>query len=124
MCFAMKNHNLITDVLMLGVLGTISALAIAPKELLMPNSVQMALLVALLALLVSFMTVVWREDPADERELQNQSTASRYAYLVGICLLVIALVAQSLDHKVDPVVPITLFGMIATKITVQNHKNR
>jgi disulfide bond formation protein DsbB len=119
----MKKYKMAIDIVLLVGLGVVSALAIAPKEILMPSSVQMALLAALLALLVAFMAVVWRENPADEREFQNQSTASRAAYLVGVFLLIVALVYQSIKHEVDPYVPITLFGMIATKVIAQRSKD-
>ena len=76
-----------------------------------------------LALLAGFMLLLWREDPVDEREVQNQAFASRLAYIVGSAVLILALLVQSLDHDVDPFIPLTLIAMIGTKVLTQRIKD-
>lgn len=119
----MKRYKGFFDVVLLLGLAAITVLAIAPKTIVMPNTLQMSLLAAVLILLAGFMVLMWREDPADERELQNQVIASRSAYLIGSLVLIVGLVIQSLDHAIDPVVPIALLAMIATKLVIQRKKD-
>jgi cobalamin synthase len=118
-----KNKQLFDAILLFGMVA-ISLVAIAPDTIIMPSSIQMILLGIVLVLLSGFLVLLWREDPADERESQNQALASRYAYLVGAIILIIALIFQSLNHDIDPVVPIALLGMVATKIIVQKTKDK
>ena len=71
----------------------------------------------------SGLVFLWREQPDDERELQNQALASRWAYLTGSVVLILALVIQSLKHDLDPAIPVALLAMIATKVIVQRNKD-
>ena len=120
----MKKHSSLLDIVLLFGLGLISFLAISPEALGMPSSMQMTILVAVLVLVATFLVFLWREKPVDEREAHNQAQASRLAYIIGSITLIIGLVVQSLDHEVDPVVPIALLAMIATKILVQRGKDQ
>jgi len=119
----MKKYKSLLDILLLLGLGTIAFLAVAPDTVIMPSSLQMILLAVVLVLISGFLVFLWREQPSDERELQNQALASRWAYLTGSCVLILALVIQSLRHDLDPTVPIALLTMIATKIIVQSNKD-
>lgn len=119
----MKKYKSALDVILLISLATVSALAIAPKKFVMPNTVQMFILTVLLVLISAFLVLLWRESPDDEREANNQATASRSAYVVGAIVLIVALLRQSLIHHIDAVVPITLLAMIATKILIQRVKD-
>lgn len=119
----MKKYKQLFDIILLLGLSTIALLAIAPKTFVMPSSLQMILLAIVLGLIAAFLVLFWREDPEDEREMQNQALASRSAYTIGSLTLIIALIMQSLSHNLDPVIPITLLAMIATKIVVQRTKD-
>lgn len=109
-------------VLLVGLAG-MSFLAVAPDKWLMPTSFQMWLLAAVLVLLAGFLALLWREHPTDEREVFNQALASRTAYTVGSCVLIVALIVQSLQHNLDAVVPVALLAMIATKILIQHFRD-
>lgn len=119
----MKKYKQLLDIVLLLGLSAIAILAAMPDRLVMPTSIQMLLLSAVLGLLAIFLVFFWREQPDDEREMQNQALASRGAYTVGSLVLLVALIVQSSSHNLDPVVPITLFSMIATKIIIQRSKD-
>ena len=119
----MKKYKSIIDMMLLAGLAIISFVATIPEALVMPSSAEMIILLIVLSLLVAFLILFWREDPNDEREVQNQLSASRWAYMAGSGVLIIALIFQTINHKLDPIIPIALLAMIATKIIVQNSKN-
>lgn len=115
----MKKSKLALDIVLLCGLGVFALLAVAPGSIVMPGTIEMLLLGAVLVLLALFMVLLWNEKPADERELENQAQASRMAYMVGAIVLIGALAVQSLRHAIDPVIPITLLLMIAAKVIIQ-----
>lgn len=119
----MKKYKQLLDVILLIGLAIITMLAIAPKKFVMPTSFQMLILAAVLGLLAMFLVFLWREQPVDEREMQNQALASRWAYIAGSLVLIVALIMQSLHHDLDPIIPVALLSMIATKIVVQRTKD-
>ncbi len=119
----MKKYKQLLDIILLLGLGTIALLAIAPKTFVMPSSLQMLILACVLGLIATFLVLLWREQPGDEREMHNQAIASRSAYIVGSLVLIVALVIQSLRHELDGFIPIALLAMIATKIIVQRSKD-
>lgn len=119
----MKKFKPALDIFLLLTLATVSALAIAPKAFVMPTSIQMLILTIALALIATFLVLLWRENPSDEREADNQAIASRSAYVVGAIVLIIALVIQSLKHEIDAAIPIALLAMIATKVIIQRAKD-
>jgi uncharacterized membrane protein YeaQ/YmgE (transglycosylase-associated protein family) len=117
----MKKYKPLFEVLLFTSLVIISLLAIAPKTFVMPNSVQMALMVVAIGLIGAFLTFVWRENPTDEREAHNQALASRVAYIVGAGVLIVALLIQGLAHNLDPAVPLALLAMLGTKLILQRY---
>lgn len=119
----MKKYKQLLDIVLLLGLTTLALLAIAPKTFVMPTSLQMLILAAVLGLFATFLVLLWREQPDDEREMQNQALASRSAYIVGSLVLITALIIQSSNHKIDPAIPIALLAMIATKVIVQRTKD-
>lgn len=119
----MKKYKPALDVILLISLAIVSLLAIAPETFVMPTAIQMLILTVAIGLIATFLLLLWRENPSDEREADNQAIASRSAYIVGAIVLIIALVGQGLNHKIDPVVPIALLAMIATKVIIQRHKD-
>ena len=119
----MKKFKPALDIVLLLTLATVSTLAIAPEAFVMPTSIQMLILTIALALIATFLVLLWRENPSDEREADNQAIASRSAYVVGAIVLIIALVIQSLKHEIDAAIPIALLAMIATKVIIQRAKD-
>jgi len=119
----MKKYKQSLDVVLLLGLTIIALLAIAPKTIVMPSALQMVILAIVLGLIATFLVLLWREQPDDEREMQNQALASRSAYIVGSLVLICALIVQSLHHNLDPAIPIALLAMIATKIIVQRNRD-
>ena len=119
----MKKYKQLLDIVLLLGLSVIALLAVAPKTFVMPSSLQMVILAAVLALIATFLVVFWREQPEDEREIQNQALASRSAYTVGSLVLIGALIMQSIQHDLDPAIPIALLAMIATKVITQREKD-
>ena len=111
----MKKYRAALDFILILSLTVVCALALAPKSFVMPNSAQMLILTILLGFISAFLVLLWRENPRDEREAVNQASASRAAYVVGAVVLIIALIIQSLEHKIDPAVPLALLAMISTK---------
>ncbi|MDQ2973111.1 MAG: hypothetical protein M3Q79_01345 [bacterium] len=119
----MKKYKQLLDVILLLGLAIFALLAIAPKTFVMPSSLQMLILAIVLGLIATFLVLLWREQPDDEREMQNQALASRSAYIIGSLVLICALIIQSINHNLDPAIPIALLAMIATKIIVQRTKD-
>ena len=115
----MKKYRAALDFILILSLTVVCALALAPKSFVMPNSAQMLILTILLGFISAFLVLLWRENPRDEREAVNQASASRAAYVVGAVVLIIALIIQSLEHKIDPAVPLALLAMISTKVFIQ-----
>lgn len=115
----MKKYRAALDFILILSLTVVCALALAPKSFVMPNSAQMLILTILLGFIATFLVLLWRENPRDEREAVNQASASRAAYVVGAVVLIIALIIQSLQHKIDPAVPLALLAMISTKVFIQ-----
>ncbi len=119
----MKKYKSTLDIVLLVGLAGISFLATMPDDWLMPTSFQMLLLAAVLVLLAGFLALLWRERPTDEREAFNQALASRTAYTVGSCVLITALIVQSLQHNLDAAIPTALLAMIATKVLIQHFRD-
>ena len=119
----MKKYKTVLDIVLLASLAVMSILAITPKTFVMPTGVQMVFLAAVLGLIASFLVLLWREQPNDEREAHNQAIASRAAYIIGAAVLIVAMLVQSIPHKLDPAIPLALLVMIATKLIVQRTRD-
>lgn len=119
----MKKYKSLLDSILIVSLTGMALLTIAPKTFVMPTGLQMLLLASVLTLLAGFLTLLWREQPTDEREVYNQALASRYAYIVGAVVLIIAMLIESMRHSLDPAIPIALLAMIVTKIIIQRNRD-
>lgn len=91
-------------------------LLLNPFHFWMPNEAHMLMLIGLVVLFAVFALFVFREKARDEREVLHRFIAGRFAYLVGTALLVIGIVWQSLEHKLDTWLIITLAVMILAKV--------
>ncbi len=121
----MKSYKRLFDaILLLGLLGLMS-ISILPKSMVMSNDAQMILLALVFILVSAFIAFLWREHPADERELLHVARASRLGYVIGCAVLIIALVWQQVvGHHDDPTAAVALFAMIATKLIMQSRFDR
>ncbi len=89
-----------------------------PFDLLMPNRVQMSILALLVAAAGVYAGIVFRQRARDEREALHLYRASRFAYIVGVALLVLAIVAQSFHGGADPWLFYILAGMVTVKLAI------
>ncbi len=120
----MKKYKLILDTLLLVSLVVLCLATIVPHTIVMPSSVQMLLLVTVFGLISAFVVMVWRENPEDEREAENQHFASRLAYMAGCLVLIVVMLIQGVHHRLDAAIPVTLLIMIVTKTATQYLKDK
>lgn len=120
----MKKYKSLLDIVLLALLVFLCLAAILPRTLVMPSQLQMLLLIVVFGLISAFLVLVWREQPSDEREAENQQLASRMAYLAGCVVLIITMLVQGASHKLDAAIPITLLVMIFTKVVTQKLKDK
>jgi uncharacterized membrane protein YgdD (TMEM256/DUF423 family) len=93
-------------------------LKLDPFGLLMPNQVQMSILALLVAAAGLYAGVLFRQRARDEREALHLYRASRFAYIAGVALLVLAIVVQSFQGGADPWLFYILAGMVIVKLTI------
>ncbi|MEK9176455.1 MAG: hypothetical protein AAB520_03365 [Patescibacteria group bacterium] len=111
----MKN-KFITEILISTILIVLLILLLDPFMILMTTPVQMITIAAVLIIFISFCVFVWKENSRDEREQLHKQIASRFAYLSGASILIIAIITQSLNHSLDPWIVIALIVMILAKV--------
>lgn len=111
----MKNKFL-TEISISTTLIVLLILLLDPFKILMTTQVQMMMIMLILIIFISFCVFVWREKSRDEREQFHKHIASRFAYLSGAVALIIAIVAQGINHTLDPWIVIALIVMIIAKI--------
>lgn len=87
-----------------------------PTHLLMPDSVNMLLILSLILGFLGFVGLIWRENASDEREAAHIQKAGRLSFLVGESILVLGIVVQALGHEIDPWLLYALSGMVLTKL--------
>ncbi len=76
----------------------------------------MTLTLAIVIIFMLFAALVWRENARDERESLHKMIAGRAAFLAGTITLVIGIVVQTFQHRVDPWLTIVLSVMVLAKI--------
>ena len=94
------------------------ALKLDPFDLLMPNKVQMTILATLVAAAGLYAGILFRQRARDEREALHLYRASRFAYMAGVALLVVAIVIQSFRGGTDPWLFYILGGMVIVKLAI------
>lgn len=119
----MKN-NFLTEMIISVVLIGLLILLLNPFDFLMTTPVQTMTIAAVLIIFISFCVFVWREKSRDEREQLHKQIASRFAYLSGASILIMAIVIQSLSHTLDPWIVIGLIVMILAKIVGALYANK
>jgi hypothetical protein len=95
-------------------------LMMCPVPFLMLTSTQMMLTSIAAIGFLAWVTLHWREKPRDEREELHQFLAARLAYFVGVSILMIGVLSQSLVmHKVEIWMVGALVGMVLAKLVSQ-----
>ena len=112
----MKNKFFLNEMFIAGVFIVLVLLFLNPFDLLMPPPILSMLNLFLIAVFAVFAAIIWKEKPRDEREGFHRMLAGRFAFLVGIGVLVLGIMMQSLSHEVDPWLVYALVGMILAKI--------
>lgn len=87
-----------------------------PTKLLMPDSLIMMLMIALVLFFLVLIGLVWQEVPADERDLVHINKSGRYAFICGSIILVLGVSVQALNHNIDPWLIYALATMVLIKI--------
>jgi uncharacterized membrane protein YgdD (TMEM256/DUF423 family) len=93
-------------------------LKLDPLDLLMPNKVQMSILALLVAAAGLYAGILFRQKARDEREALHLHRASRFAYVAGVALLVLAITVQSFKGGTDPWLFYILAGMVIVKLAI------
>lgn len=87
-----------------------------PFDWFMPSMLEMFMLVILVLVFAAFSIFVWKEGRGDEREVMHRMIAGRFAFLAGTTTLIVGIVFQSLNHKTDYWLIITLAIMVIAKM--------
>lgn len=94
-----------------------------PIDLLMPTPIQMTLLGITVIIYLFFAAFIFKESPADEREVYVLNSSSRHAFLVGTSLAMVGITIQIFNHSLDHWLVWVLSGMLITKIIIINKNN-
>lgn len=104
--------DIIIGLILIGIL----AVFLNPTHLLMPDSVNMMLILALILGFLSFIGLVWREQASDEREAAHIGKAGRLSFFSGAAVLVAGIVIQAMQHNIDPWLLYALSVMVLAKL--------
>ena len=110
------NNSLLNEILISIALVVLLILFLNPFDFWMPNKILMLMILILIVVFSIFASFIWREDAKDERQTLHKMIAGRFAFLVGSAVLVIGVVFQSFEHKVDIWLILALGLMILAKI--------
>ncbi|MGH7237068.1 MAG: hypothetical protein ACREGF_00860 [Candidatus Saccharimonadales bacterium] len=98
-------------------------LLLNPFHFLMTSALNLTFIMILAVAIIAFAVFAWREKPRDEREALHGLQAGRLSYFVGGGVLVVAIIVQSLEHRLDLWLALALGAMVITKLLVNawNH---
>ncbi|MDP3899633.1 MAG: hypothetical protein Q8Q23_00975 [bacterium] len=88
-----------------------------PFHFWMPSMLTYTLLISLLVIFGVFAAFIWREKSNDERENLHKLMAGRFAFLVGVGILVVAVIIEDINSQIDIWLIIALGGMILAKVS-------
>lgn len=111
----MKN-SFIQEIIISLVIVILLFLFLNPFDFWMPDALLMMLIVILIITFSIFAGFIWKESVKDEREMLHRMFAGRVAYLVGVGMLMLGVVIQSLSRQIDLWLILTLSIMILAKI--------
>ena len=110
----MKDRVQSEPLVVLLTVATLVAL-LATRDIAMSDMVSAMLIGFFVIIFSAFTLFVWRESPADERELALSMDASKHAYLAGAGVLSLGVVVQAINHTLDIWLPFALLIMVITK---------
>jgi len=100
-------------------------LIVNPTGIWMPSPIAMLLIALLGAAVAVWVGLVWAESIRDEREALHRFIASRFGYVAGLIVLLVAAIAQSVNHALDPWIAFALGAMVVGKLIGLAHgRNR
>ena len=111
----MKN-NFAGEIIISFILIILLSMFMNPFNLLMPHSMHLVMIPLLVILFIVFAGFLWKETPGDEREQLHKFIASRIAYFVVISTLIIGIVIQNSQGRIDPWIIIALCIALLAKI--------
>lgn len=117
--------NLLREFLV-GFITIIAALLfLNPFGILMPNTLAMMIIGIFIIAFILFSIFIWREGSKDEREAAHKMFAGRAAFLAGSGVMVLGIIIQSFEHKVDPwlVLGLTIMIVAKTAVLIYSKKN-
>lgn len=85
----------------------------------MGSAMHIALATSLAALFFWLMSLFWREQSGDERDLVNRAFASRIAFMVAMTMLLLGIIYQSAMQAMDPWLIGSFAVALSTKIIVR-----
>jgi len=85
----------------------------------MPMGAQLFVLLGAAVVACVWVGFVMYEQAHDEREALHKMQAGRIAYLSGIAVLTVALIAQGFAHAIDPWIPVALGVMVIAKLVAR-----
>lgn len=106
---------MISQIVSAAVILGIAILFLNPGHLSMPDSLSSMLIVGIIIAFLFFAAFIFREKSSDERESVHIMTAGRFAYLSGVGVLILGIIAQALKHEIDPWLVISLCVMVLSK---------
>lgn len=109
-------NNINQEIAVSVILIILLILFLNPFGFLMPTTLFMMMVLALIVTFVIFASFMWKEHARDERESLHIMMAGRMAFLAGAALLVIGIVVQSFSHEIDVWLVLALGTMIFAKI--------
>lgn len=112
----MKN-SFLQEIFVSSALIVLLVLFLNPFGFWMPNALLIMMIAGLIVAFGLFASFIWRESAQDEREALHRFMAGRIAYLAGAGGLVVGIIAESLQHDLDPWLVGILGIMILAKIT-------
>lgn len=93
-------------------------LILNPFGVIMTSPYTLTVLMILGIAVIAFGAFVWRERFRDEREELHAMRANRLSYFAGGAVLVVAIISETIAHKLDIWLLVALATMVVTKLAV------
>lgn len=111
----MKNNFIGEIIISVSLIGLL-VFFINPLDILMPQPLHPFMAPFLVVLFIIFSGFLWKEAPGDERAQLHKFIASRFAYFAVITTLIIGILVQSFNGRVDPFLIIGICIALIAKI--------
>lgn len=118
------NHNIFaSEIIAALILVVLMGGLLNPFHWFMPEPMVMMMILAAVVVFALFASFVWKEKARDEREQLHRTFSGRIAFLSGTAVLVLGIIIEGLNHKVDVWLVLTLTVMIFAKIIASIYNN-